>query len=87
MGGGGGTFRKVCNNAHVAGDANVIADQSFIEFDMPAGAQSFLCRLLRWVTGGYCDVDAEHNNGERLWVNRLLIFGPSDLISTPDGHV
>ena len=84
---GGGTFQKVCNNVHVAGDANVIADQSFIDFDIPAGAKSCLCHLLCWVTGGYCDVYAEHSNGERLWVNRLLLFGPGELINTPDGAI
>ena len=35
---GDGTFQKVCNNVHVAGEANVIADQSFIDFYIPAGA-------------------------------------------------
>ena len=84
---GGGTFQKVCNNVHVASDANAIVDQYFIDFDMPAGATSCLCHLLCWVTGGYCDVYAEHSNGERLWVNRLLLFGPGELISTSDGHV
>ena len=84
---GGGTFQKVCNNVHVAGDANVIADQCFIDFDIPAGAKSCLCHLLCWVTGGYCDIYAEHSNGSRLWVNRLLLFGPRELISTSDGHV
>ena len=42
---GEGTFQKVCNNVHVGGNANVIADQSFIDFDIPAGAASclFIC--------------------------------------------
>ena len=84
---GGGTFQNVCNNVAVAGDANVIADQSFIDFAIPAGAKSCLCHLLCWVTGGYCDVYAEHSNGSRLWVNRLLLFGPGELINTPDGAV
>ena len=61
-----GPFQKVCNNVAVAGNANVIADQSFIDFDVPAGAKSCLCHLLCWVTGGYCDIYAEHSNGERL---------------------
>ena len=39
------------------------------------------------MTGGYCDVYAEHNNGSGLWVNRLLLFGPGELISTSDGNV
>ena len=30
---------------------------------------------------------AEHSNGSRLWVNRLLLFGPGELISTSDGNV
>ena len=77
----------MCNNLHVAGDANVIADQSFIDFDILAGTKSCLCHLLCWVTGGYCDVYAEHSNGERLWVNRLLLFGQRKFISTSDGHV
>ena len=29
---GGGAFQMVCNNDHVAGNANVIADRSFIDF-------------------------------------------------------
>ena len=82
-----GPFQKVCNNVHVAGDANVIADQCFIDFDIPTGAKSCLCHLLCWVTGGYCDVYVEHSNGSRLWVNRLLLFGPGELISTSDGNV
>ena len=84
---GGGTFQKVCNNVALAGNANVIADSCFIDFDIPAGAKSCLCHLLCWVTGGYCDVYAEHSNGERLWVNRLLLFGPGELINTPDGAI
>ena len=36
---------------------------------------------------GYADIYAEHSNGSRLWVNRLLLFGPGELISTSDGHV
>ena len=40
-----------------------------------------------WGGGGYCDVGAEHNNGARLWVNRLLIFGPGEFIGTPNGNV
>ena len=40
-----------------------------------------------WVAGGYCDVYAERNNGSRLWVNRLLLLGPGELISTSDGNV
>ena len=65
-----GPFQKVCNNVHIAGDANAIADSSFIDFDIPTGAKSCLCHLLCWVTGGYADVYAEHSNGQRLWVNR-----------------
>ena len=30
-------------------------------------------------------VCAEDSNGERLWVNRLLLFGPRELINTSDG--
>ena len=48
---GDGTFQKVCNNIHAAGDANVIADQSFIGFSIPTGAKRALCRLLCWGTG------------------------------------
>ena len=77
----------VCNNVHVVGDANVIAHQSRIDFDMPVGAKSCLCHLLCWVAGGYADIYAEHSNGERLWVNRLLLFGPGELINTPDGNL
>ena len=77
----------MCNNVHVVGDANVIADQCFIDFDIPAGAKSCLYHLLGWVTGGYADIYAEHSNGERLWVNRLLLCGPGELINTPDGPV
>ena len=36
---------------------------------------------------GDADVYAEHSNGERLWVNRLLLFGPGESITTPDGPV
>ena len=36
----------------MVGDANVIADQSFIDFDLPTGAKSALCHLLCWVTEG-----------------------------------
>ena len=43
--------------------------------------------MLCWVTGGYCDVYVEHTNGERLWANRLLLFGPGESISTPNGAV
>ena len=75
------------NNVATAGNANVIANQSFIDFDIPAGAKSALCHLLCWVTGGYCDIYVEHTNGERLWVNRLLLFGPGESISTPNGAV
>ena len=39
------------------------------------------------MTGGYCDVYAEHSTGSRLWVNRLLLLGPGELISTSDGNV
>ena len=48
---GSATFQKVCNNFSVASDANVIADQCFIDFDIPVGAKSALCHLLCWVTG------------------------------------
>ena len=37
--------------------------------------------------GVYFDVYVVHTNGERLWVNRLLLFGPRELISTSDGNV
>ena len=45
---GSGTFQKVCNNVHIAGDANAIADQSFIDFDIPqtGSVKSALCHLL-----------------------------------------
>ena len=55
---GGGTFQKVCNNVHIAADANAIADSSFIDFDIPTGAKSCLCHLLNWVTGGFCDISS-----------------------------
>ena len=39
------------------------------------------------MTGGYADIYAEHSSGERLWVNRLLLFGPGEVINTPEGAV
>ena len=82
-----GPFQNVCNNVAVAGNANTIADQSFIDFDIPTGAKSALYHRLCWVTGGDADIYAEHSNGQRLWVNRLLLFGPGKSISKPDGAV
>ena len=79
---GGGTFQKVCNNVHAVGDANVIVDQSWIDFDIPVGAKSCLCHLLCWVTGGYANIYAEHSNGERRWVNIVLRCGPGEIIHT-----
>ena len=51
---GGGTSQEVCNNVDVAGDANAIADQCFIDSDIPQTGmvKSCLCHLLCWVTGG-----------------------------------
>ena len=76
----------MCNNFSVASDANAIADQCSTGFGVPAGATSCLCRLLCWATGGYAGIYAEDSNGERHWVNRLLLFGPGEFINTPDGQ-
>ena len=64
-----------------------LAGANLHAFDIPTGAKSCLCHLLCRVTGGYCDSYAEHNSGARLWVNRLLLFGPGELINTPDGAI
>ena len=73
------------NNVVVAGNANVIADQCFVDFNIPTDAKLCLCNLLCWSTGGYCDAYVEHTNGERPRANRLLLFGPGESISAPSG--
>ena len=36
--------------------------------------------LLAWALGGYMDVYLQHANGQKLWANRLNIYGPGEVI-------
>ena len=77
----------MCNNRATTGGANTIAHQSVIDSSLPTRAKSALCRFLRWATGSYSDIYAEHSNGERPRANRLLCFGTGEHINIPDGPV
>ena len=68
-----GNFTHVANNYHTAKTPNADANASFIDSNVPTGANSCLAHLLTWSTGGYLDVYLEHTNGERLWANRLQL--------------
>ena len=47
--------------------------------------QNHLVHLLTWSTGGYCDVELVHANGNRLFANRLQLYGPGTSVTLPDG--
>ena len=80
-----GIFTHVCNNAVLHGVPNADASTAWEEFNIPVNAKSCLVHLLTWSTGGYCDVELVHANGDRLFANRLQLYGPGTSVTLPDG--
>ena len=79
-----GNFTHVCNNAALHGNPNADATLAWVEFVIPANAKSCLVHMLTWSTGGYCDVELVASTGDRLFANRLQLYGPETNV-TVDG--
>ena len=48
-----GNFTHVCNNVALHGGPNIDASTAYVEFDIPANANSWLVHILTWSTGGF----------------------------------
>ena len=80
-----GSFSHVANNVALHGNPNADASSAWVEFVIPVNAKSCLVHLLTWTTGGYCDVELVTNTGDRLFANRLQLYGPGTT-ATEDGN-
>ena len=76
-----GSFTHVCNNVALHGAPNADASTAWVEFVIPVNAKSCLVHLLTWSTGGYCDVELVANTGDRLFANRLQLYGPGTSVT------
>ena len=80
-----GNFTHVANNVALHGGPHVDASTAWVEFNIPVNAKSCLVHLLTWNTGGFCDVELVHATGDRLFANRLQLYGPGTSVTLPDG--
>ena len=80
-----GNVTHVANNVALHGGPHIDASTAWVEFNIPVNAKPCLVHLLKWITGGYCDVELVHANGDRLFANRLQLYGPGTSVTLPDG--